>query len=51
VLQAGLVWAERGGPAYERFVETGSFGAATTDSQPYDPELVKQIVAGGRLLP
>jgi len=49
VLQAGLVWADRGGPAYERFVETGSFGDTGTDTQPYDPELVKQIVAGGRL--
>lgn len=50
VQQAGLVWADRGEPAYLRYIATGSFGAETTDVQPYDPELVKSIVASGRLM-
>jgi hypothetical protein len=48
--QAMLVWSDRGDPAYKRYVETGSFGDATSDVEPYNPELVKQIVASGRLM-
>jgi hypothetical protein len=50
VQQAGLVWAERGPPAIQRFIDTGSFGdEAQDDVEPYDQDLVKQIVATGRL--
>jgi hypothetical protein len=49
VQQAGLVWADRGEPAYQRYVATGSFGDSTSDVQPYNADLVRQIVASGRL--
>lgn len=51
VQQAGMVWAERGKEAITRFVDTGSFGDedGTGDAIPYDQDLVKQIVASGRL--
>jgi hypothetical protein len=50
VQQAALVWSDRGEPAYERFIQTGSFGDSGRDVEPYDQNLVKAIVASGRLV-
>lgn len=51
VLQAYLVWAERGEPAIQRFIQTGAFDdGPTTDVQPYDQAAVKQIISTGRFM-
>jgi len=49
VQQAYLVWAERGEPAYKRYIATGSFGDAQVEAEPYRPDVVKAIVASGLL--
>jgi hypothetical protein len=50
VQQAGLVWADRGQPAYQRYIATGSFGDEKEPVAPYDPALVRSIVESGRLI-
>ena len=47
--QAALVWAERGAPAVERYIETGSFGEGGSPAVPYDADVVRQMVHSGKL--
>jgi hypothetical protein len=49
VQQAALVWADRGPPALERYIETGTFGDSEMTAEPYDQDVVKAIVNSGRL--
>ena len=49
VQQAALVWSDRGPPAMERYIQTGSFGESSTEAVPYNPDAIRAIVESGRL--
>jgi hypothetical protein len=50
VHQAALVWSDRGAPAIERYIQTGSFGDGGQGAEPYNQDTVKAIVSSGRLV-
>ena len=50
VAQAALVWSDRGPPALQWYVEWGQLPDTGRDVEPYDQNVVKQLVESGKLI-
>lgn len=48
VAQAALVWSQAGREKIQRFIDTGDLGDGQPDVEPYDADVVKEILATGQ---